>query len=624
MNKKIFIVATVLVSLLLGMQSCNEDNFFADKDKFADLNSDPSVVSEPDIRFLISRAEQQMYNNDYTIWFYTYNDYVFPYSQVAASTNGGNTTTFNEGGLTGLHNLYASLVPGVDARMRIDGLNEDEMNASQAMKAITYAIQIYVGISNFDYIGGMSYSEAGLANYTSPPLLTPKMDTEQELLNLWLTELDEAIADLGKADQFSLGNQDMMYKGDYTKWLKFANLLKLRIAARLVNADRAKALQVAQQVASSSYMDDLGDDLLYNSGVNYRGTGNGVGDGWIGYAGNNLIEFLKANRDPRLRFIFRKNNFNPEVIDAIIETNGVAGLPSKIRDIINLNGEGKFDSWKTGFEEPWGRYWGVPLSTTATTNNEYFQQSTLFYATKTDGSSRKTYTWSSVIEEKNQRTTLTYTYPTKPGGAVIQVVGNQVPLYVLLGSAAETNLYLAEFKLLGANLPGSAQDYFTKGVTLSIQRMDNLAQRHQIPYYNEDPVLANPEEGAAKLKDGEIADLLTNEAFLLNGTDNLEKVYIQQYVHNLITPGDLWTTVRRSGIPKIGSSYFAWEDFGVGNIPRRVAINTPSEADLMYDILKDYYQQAGITTNTNTASVLSSERLWFDKNNPDYGAGPKN
>lgn len=623
MNKKVFIIAIAFMAILFGTQSCNEDNIFADKNKFAELNSDPSVVSEPDIRFLISRAMQQMYNNDYTNWFYTYNGYVFPYSQVAASTNLGNNTTFNEGGLTGLQNLYSALVPATDARIRIDRLDEEKKNASQAMKAITYAIQIYTAMNNLDYIGGMSYSEAGMANFTTPPILTPKIDTEEELLNLWLTELDNSIANLQKENQFSLGNQDLMYKGDYTKWLKFCNLLKLRIAARFVNANRNKALEIAQQVGASIYMDDLNDDLLFNVGVSYRGTGNSVGDGWIGYAANNLIEFLKTNKDPRLRFMFRKNNFNPEVIDAILQTNGEDGLPTKIREIINLNEEGKFESWKEGFEEPWVRYWGVPLSTAETTNREYFQQDNLFYATNPDGSGRKNYVWSSVYEEKNQRTALTYTYPTKPGGAVLQVAGNMVPLYVLLGSAAETNLYLAEFKLLGANLPKSAQEYFTNGVSLSVSRMDNLAGRHEIPYYNEDPVLENPSEGAAKLKAGEIEDLLTKEAYVLNGTDNLEKVYIQQYINNLLTPGDLWTTVRRSGIPKVGSSYFAWEDFGVGNIPRRVAINSPSEGDLMYQIANSYYQAAGITTNNNTASVLSTERLWFDKQNPQYGAGPK-
>lgn len=623
MNKKVIFIAIAFIAILFSTQSCNEDNIFADKDKFAELNSDPSVVSEPDIRFLISRSMEQMYNNDYTLWFYTYNDYVFPYSQVATSGTAGNNTTFNEGGLTGLHNLYSALVPGTDARLRIDKLDEEKRNSSQAMKALTYATQIYIGLTNLDYIGGMSYSEAGLANYTTPPLLTPKIDTEEELFNLWLSELDKAIAMLGMPGQFSMGNQDIIYQGDNQKWIKFCNLLKLRIAARLVNANRAKAISVAQEVGGSMYMDNLADDLLYNRGINYRGTGEGVGDGWVGYAGNNLIEFLKTNKDPRLRFIFRKNNFNPEVIDAIISTNGVESLPTKIREVINLTPEGKFDSWKEGNEEPWVRYWGVPVSTTATTNQEYFQQDSRFFALRPEGGGRKSYIWSSVIEEKNQRTTYSYTYPTKPGGAVIQVLGSEVPLFVLLGSAAETNLYLAEFKLLGANLPKSATEYLQKGVSLSVQRMDNLAMRHKNPYYDGDPVLANPSVGATKLKEGEIDALFTQEAYQLNGTNDLEKVYIQQYIHIINTPGDLWTTVRRSGVPKIGSSYLAWEDFGVGNIPRRVVLNQPDKNDLMYSIVSTYYNAAGITPNNNTPSVLNGERLWFDKNNPNYGAGPK-
>ena len=242
MNKKIFITAIAFIAILFSTISCNEDNIFADKEKFAEKNSDPSVVSEPDIRFLISRAMQQMYNNNYTIWFYTYDRYVFPYTQVSTRSTGGNGTTFNDGDLTGLQNMYSALVPGTDARLRIDELEEDKLNSSQAMKGLIYPIQIYLGLFNLDYYGGMAYSEAGLANYTTPPLLTPIIDTEEELFDLWLSELDNAIIMLGMDDQFSIGNQDLIYKGNYEKWIKFCNLLKLRIAARLINANRAKTI----------------------------------------------------------------------------------------------------------------------------------------------------------------------------------------------------------------------------------------------------------------------------------------------------------------------------------------------------------------------------------------------
>lgn len=614
MKNKIFSLTIAGFVALMSLQSC-------DKENFAEINSDPSVISQPDVRFLITKSIQEMYNDDYLIWYYTHNNYVFPYSQVLTSGSAGNMTTFTTGSLTGGHDLYRTLVPAVDARLRIDKLEGEKLEGSKAMRAITYPVVIYAALSNLDYAGGMPYSEAGLAAYTNPPLLTPKVETEEQLLNLWVDQLNGAITDLTKAGQFSLGaNQDLIYNNDFSKWAKFCNLLKLRIAARLVNVNKAKAISIVEQVAGSTYMDAIGDDFLFNEGKNYRGTGNGVPSG---YAGKNLVDFLKTNKDPRLRFIFRKNDFSPEVINAIIATNGYDALPSKIKEVIELSADGKFAGWKAGNEEPWVRYWGAPVSTTATSNDEYFKQGTKFFAAKADGSGRKTYEWTSRYEEKNQRTTMGFTFATKPGGNTYEIKGNEVPLFVLLGSAAETNLYFAEFKLLGANLPQSANAYFQKGVKLSIERMNDLANKHRIPYYNEDPVLSVPVDGATKLKSGEIDALLAKPAYTLNGTDDLEKVYIQQYVHFCNTPGDLWTTVRRSGVPKVGSAYLPWEDFGVSDVPRRVAINSPDAADLDFAIWDSYYKAAGITTGVNTASVLSSERLWFDKNNPAYGAGPK-
>ncbi len=41
------------------------------------------------------------------------------------------------------------------------------------------------------------------------------------------------------------------------------------------------------------------------------------------------------------------------------------------------------------------------------------------------------------------------------------------PLYEMTLSTAEMNLYLAEFKLLGANLPHTAAEYFKLGVEAS-------------------------------------------------------------------------------------------------------------------------------------------------------------
>lgn len=61
-----------------------------------------------------------------------------------------------------------------------------------------------------------------------------------------------------------------------------------------------------------------------------------------------------------------------------------------------------------------------------------------------------------------------FTYPVAAGDPVIQDIEDN-PWYGMYMTTAEVNLYLAEFKLLGANLPGSAQDYFNKRFALLLR-----------------------------------------------------------------------------------------------------------------------------------------------------------
>ena len=598
-----------------------------DINDFAEMNSNPSNISEPELRYSITKAVEQMYGNDYTNWFYTNFQYIYPWSQIT-TVQGGNGPAMAEMGPWETQNIYGGLIPQtVDIRKRIESMDEANEAMYQSIRALTYAIQVQPAITRTDLVGSMVYSEAGLAPYSNPPLITPKYDNQQELFNTWLTELNNGITTLTTAqNQVMLGNQDVIYGGDYQKWAKFSNLLKLKIAARLINVDRAKALQIAQEVGNSpaGYMDNLDDDFVYNRGIKYYGTGNAL---WIGYAGRNIVDFMVENQDPRLRFIFEKNHFNAEVVQAFIDAG--RALPPYVQEYVELNTDGDFAGWKAP-GEPWVRYHGVPLAPDAllaAENDIYFKQGTLYRISLNNV--EKTYSATSLFSEKLVRTTYDYTYPTKPGGRVIQLKDNDPPLRVILGSAAETNLYLAEFKLLGANLPKSAQEYFNRGVELSIRRADALAKNNQMPYYESDPVYVDPVQAAnasTKLKNGEIEALLAQPAYNL-GTDGLEKVYIQQYINFANTPGDVWTLVRRSGIPKKNSTYLAWDPLVASGseltLPRRFTVGTPTEDSKNYENEMKAVQEQGFTTGTSDPNVLNSQRLWFDKQNPAYGTGPK-
>ncbi|PCH68121.1 MAG: SusD/RagB family nutrient-binding outer membrane lipoprotein [Bacteroidales bacterium] len=597
-----------------------------DKEEFADLNSDPSTIAEPDLRYSLTKSVEQMFNEFYLVWFYSNFDYVFPWSQLTG-TGTGNGEGFVEMGNYGQQNIYKALFPNTrDLRARIDVMSEEEQVSWAAIRAITFPVQIQPAIAVTDNTGSLVYSEAAMAPYTTPTLLTPVYDSQEVLFNTFLEELDKAIVDLSLPDQLDIGNQDVIYGGDYAKWAKFCNLLKLKIAARLVNKNRSKALEIAEEVVNSpvGYMNDLEDDFIYMRGVKSYGTEEGTQPGT---AGKNIADFLVSNKDPRVRFIFRKNSFNGEIVQAFIDAG--KALPPYVEQYVTYDGSGDFEGWAAP-GEPWVRYFGVPLSPHSqfnSANDIYFKQSELNKIAV--GNIEKAYASTSSYNEFNVRTKIDFTYPTKPGGRLIEQKDNYPQWNTILGSSAETNLYLAEFKLLGANLPLSAQEYFNKGVELSVQRMDALANSHQFPYYNEDPVYTDQvkaEAAGTKLKIGEVVALLAQPAYDL-ATDGLEKVYIQQYINFANTPGDLWTLVRRSGIPKTGSMYFPREAFLVSGseltVPRRFYADTPTEDNKNYANQLQALTDQGFTYGTVDPVTLNTERLWFDQENPDYGDGPK-
>jgi len=609
-----------LVFMALFIVSC-------DKNEFAELNTNPNTLSNADLRFLTTKSVEQMFGNDYTVWFYNNFDYVYPWSQFTGTGTGNGGEAFVEMGSAGGQSIYATIYPNSrDIRAKIDAMDSDQKATMQAMRAMTFPILIHPALTQTDNTGSMPYSEAALAAYTSPALLTPKFDTQEELFSIWLEELDEAIAALTKADQFNIGDQDIIYGGDYAKWAKFCNLLKLKIAVRLIGQNKAKALSIAEEVVSSpaGYMNDLNDDFIYRRAINYYGTGNGTQPG---VGGKNIIEFLVDSKDPRVRFLFAKNSFNGEVVQAFID--GGKALPPYVEQYVNLDGAGDFSGW-SGPGEPWVRYFGAPLAPDAqleAANDPYFKQASLNKIKV--GNIEKTYASTSRFNERVTRTRINHTYPTKPGGRVMENKDNYPAMTVILGSSAETNLYLAEFKLLGANIAGSAQSYFDKGVELSVKRMDISASTNGSPYYNGDPVYTDAveaEAGATKLRATEIADLMTLPAYDL-ATDGLEKVYIQQYINFAITPADLWTLVRRSGIPKTGSTYLPRDSFMAGGIeltvPRRFSVGTPTADAKNFENQKSSVEEQGFTTGTSNPETLNTERLWFDKQFPAYGAGPQ-
>jgi len=628
--KKIKYTATILLSgLLLLTASCSDD--------MAKINSNPSQVTEANISYLFAQAVINFEPSGYLLWFYNA-PMTFRWGQTGVPT-GGFTSTYTQTTATGDQGgqyinvlKYARDIEYVRSTMQAD-----EAAKYENIAACVDILTVYLGIFDSDMYGDRPFTEAAKARYGGT--LTPKYDKIADLYTLWLETLDDAVTTLTTAtNQTFPPNQDVVYRGDVARWAKLANSLKLKIAARLLSQDKAKALSIASAVASNpaGVIDGTDDNFLFNKASSItKDDGDKVYHWQNGFlegtaASQRVIDFMVKNKDPRVRFFYRKNAWNSTIVQGFFDQG--KHIPSYILANVNYTesgGKKTFVSWK-GAGEPWVRYYGLPVEMDAAQNTtaygDYFD-----YTNRSKlkiGDAEKTFTPYSGFNQEMIVGRYDFTLPTLPGGPVIQDLDNN-PWYGMYMSTAEVNLYLAEFKLLGASLPKTAQEYFSKALSASVEEYNRLAALNKIPYYGK-TYDYDPNEAVIDLKNGEITAMTANTDYQLTGNAalDLEKVYVQQLLHFTMYPNEQFVTVRRSGVPRENSTLIAWENYApaVPNnaIPRRFEVGAPSPTDLMYQILIDAYTSQGFTPGSSQdGTLLNAESVWQDINAPQVGQGPQ-
>ncbi len=157
-----------------------------------------------------------------------------------------------------------------------------------------------------DQFGAVPFTEGGLG-------FPPAFESQEEVYNLIMSDLTEAIAALKSCDSTieDIYDGDMVYQGDAEKWLEAANTLRLRMALRSKEANGGNQTIIDACLDESFISSSENNFKIAQDPDNADPVFNGYYDIWNTWwgccgsaaswvVGETLVESFKVNNDPRL------------------------------------------------------------------------------------------------------------------------------------------------------------------------------------------------------------------------------------------------------------------------------------------------------------------------------------
>ncbi|NDV63794.1 SusD/RagB family nutrient-binding outer membrane lipoprotein [Bacteroides sp. 224] len=482
-------------AFLLLFTSCEKelDSRHFSPDKFKDAN----------IEYLYTQGLTKTIDNDYNDFY----NYVFrllgTYTQtVARKSNDGRVSVYTIRTDNNRWNRY--YVTRMQELVEMDKKYNFSLPEAQRVNYAPYMetakiLKAYNTIMTTDVMGSMPYSEAwGARNglYGQPVNLTPKYDSQKDIYYSVLDDLESAATYLKNN---SLNNdiekhrifptQDVVYGGNYNKWYKFANSMRLRAAMRISNVDEAKA----KEVLSKLTLDDLitqNADNPYTKVEKTALVGNRVGiwralkesqsqtHGELAYAPQRMVNLFNDAEDPRLPVFFQP----PTDLDGNVThpDKPIVGYPESADDSEALVKSLTADEIRNTY--------GVVSSVTIRNNSKF------------------------------------------PNGIGI--------------TASEVYLFLAEARLRNLITWGDVEEFYNKAIVLSVQEYYNY-------YKNSTETKMKVSEIANKdVSETALNTWIGSSIYKYDASKALEQIMTQKWIHLwIVQPFENWAELRRTDLP---------------------------------------------------------------------------
>jgi len=289
----IHLLTALLGSLVLFSLACTK--------KFPEINTDKNsiaTVTPAVIPFLFSHAEDIATVNqaNYQVAQNLFADQYAQYFACEATYFGSDRLVINQAWVGANFNpYYTDVLP----QLQTIFANTDSLSAEHAMAEVVWVLAF---MKATDYWGPIPYFKAGIVADSVP------YDPQDKIYADFFSRLDGAIAVLTPlAGSNAYGTYDLIYQGDVSHWIKFANSLRLRLALRVSNVEPTVAQTEAEaSVAAGVMTTSPGDDaFIERSSVGGDINGLSTMSDWNEFRMSaTMASVLKGYQDPRINQYF--------------------------------------------------------------------------------------------------------------------------------------------------------------------------------------------------------------------------------------------------------------------------------------------------------------------------------
>lgn len=191
--------------------------------------------------------------------------------------------------------MYTDVLPQLQSILT----STDSLTAEHALAEVWW---VYTFHRVTDYWGPIPYFSAG------QPAVSVPYDAQDKIYDDFFKRLDAAAAVLKtKTGSTPYGSYDLIYGGDVTKWLKFTNTLRLRLALRVSKVDPARAKKEGEAAIADGLLTTSPDDdaLVQRSTKGSDGNGLSIMSDWNEFRMSAaMASVLNGYSDPRTSVYF--------------------------------------------------------------------------------------------------------------------------------------------------------------------------------------------------------------------------------------------------------------------------------------------------------------------------------